>query len=599
MSAGDDGAHGLQTVIRSATVSGSAPYGMRDKRKELQTIDMDMLLQEFKAVAAQAEEEPSVVEEDEPVLVGEAEAKWLEGVGLHTFTEKVKKGKIITDADIEAETQGLTATQVQAIKQRVDTLNGTLKSKKGKDKMDARDIFCDAPATASAPATPQQPQQQGSSLPTPGQTPTAGADDTHKRLSRIMSDGQFEPFTRFYDLSDVDQKQVQCLNLIQLTSVMEASSARTTPFKLSKTKKKKKKTKEVTIFGARLSELVERDRKLFKGQLANHNVPMILSRFIDYLTKHGLSEEGIFRKAGSAVRIKALRAAIEKTKGDIDFAVHDCRPHDVATLLKQFLRELCEPLLTEEYLETFVETSLLEPPDMQVYTLQLLVMLLPDVNRACLKMLLEFLGNVEAQAETNKMPYTNLAVVFAPSMFYFRGHKGQEVLNEVKLQVSMASTLRNLFENYREIWNIPPDIMAQIRFVNERRSSSKKPSKPKEVKRILTDRKPKPKGKEPGLLHGADVAARTDSPDGSAVRAVVSVTLQNGSVRGDVKVMDDTTVGSVATLLNVPAGFCLAEVGGNICCRRLAAPVKIMSLLEVNPSLTFVVMSDSEFKIAH
>jgi hypothetical protein len=242
---------------------------MRKKSRDpVQSIDMDMLLSEFKAVAAQAEEEPSVVEEDEPVLVGEAEAKWLEGVGLQSLTEKVRKGKAITPEDVLEQTMGLTATQVQAVKQRVATLNGTIKSKNRKEKVDARDMFAVAETLASQPAAPDS-----------------------KRLSRILSDGQFEPFTRFFDLSEVDQKQVQFLNLIQLTSVMEAS-AKATPFRPAKAKKKKK-TKEVTVFGARLTELVERDRKLFKGQLVNPHVPMILTRVIDYLTKFGLSGNGL------------------------------------------------------------------------------------------------------------------------------------------------------------------------------------------------------------------------------------------------------------------------------------------------------------------
>jgi hypothetical protein len=89
-----------------------------------------------------------------------------------------------------------------------------------------------------------------------------------------------------------------------------------------------------------------------------------------------LEEEGLFRKAGSAVRIKALRDKVEEKWGDVNFDELDFRAHDVAAALKQFLRETCEPLLTDDCIEAFSQTQSL--PN-QVYGLQLLITLLPKV----------------------------------------------------------------------------------------------------------------------------------------------------------------------------------------------------------------------------
>lgn len=55
----------------------------------------------------------------------------------------------------------------------------------------------------------------------------------------------------------------------------------------------------------------------------------------------GASEEGVFRKAGAAARIKALRQLCEDSKGDVDFAAMDVQVHDACDLLKQFLRWAC------------------------------------------------------------------------------------------------------------------------------------------------------------------------------------------------------------------------------------------------------------------
>ena len=52
----------------------------------------------------------------------------------------------------------------------------------------------------------------------------------------------------------------------------------------------------------------------------------------------GMGEEGIFRKAGAAARIKSLRSILEEKKGDVDLAALDVQPHDACDLLKQFFR---------------------------------------------------------------------------------------------------------------------------------------------------------------------------------------------------------------------------------------------------------------------
>lgn len=79
-------------------------------------------------------------------------------------------------------------------------------------------------------------------------------------------------------------------------------------------------------------------------------------------------------------------------------------------------------------------------------------MLLPPINRACLKLFLDFLVIVADNADQNKMGLPNLAVVFAPTLFFMRGQKGQKMLKEVEMQVSTAKTLKALLTNNEELW---------------------------------------------------------------------------------------------------------------------------------------------------
>ena len=77
----------------------------------------------------------------------------------------------------------------------------------------------------------------------------------------------------------------------------------------------------------------------------------------------------------------------------------------------------------------------------QIYVLRLLVMLLPPAHRACLRLLLNFLCQIAAKEAVNKMSISNLAVVFAPTLFYVRGLKGEQMLKEIELQVSLHVTV--------------------------------------------------------------------------------------------------------------------------------------------------------------
>jgi hypothetical protein len=129
-------------------------------------------------------------------------------------------------------------------------------------------------------------------------------------------------------------------------------------------------------------------------------------------------------------------------------------------------RDLPEPILTAGFIEAFACTQQFEDTDLQFYTLQLLVMLLPPVHRECLLALLRFLALVAANHEHNKMSLSNLAVVFAPTLFYIkfgpappycathcglRGHKGEQMLKEIEIQVSSATTLKTMIEYHDQL----------------------------------------------------------------------------------------------------------------------------------------------------
>lgn len=66
--------------------------------------------------------------------------------------------------------------------------------------------------------------------------------------------------------------------------------------------------------------------------------------------------EGLFRVPGNSVRQQALRELLN-SGADVDLESGDFHPNDVATLLKTFLGELPEPLLTHRHFHAHLKIA--------------------------------------------------------------------------------------------------------------------------------------------------------------------------------------------------------------------------------------------------
>ncbi|XP_048700558.1 rho GTPase-activating protein 18 isoform X3 [Caretta caretta] len=281
--------------------------------------------------------------------------------------------------------------------------------------------------------------------------------------------------TKIGDLAPQDMKKVYSLALIELTALYDLLG---TEFKQQKAIKIK--TKDSGLFGVPLSVLLEQDQKKVPGT----RIPLIFHKLISQIEEARLDTEGLLRIPGVAARVKSLCQELEAKFYEGTFNWESVKQHDAASLLKLFIRELPQPLLTVEYLKAFQHVQNLPTKKHQLQALNLLVLLLPEANRDTLKILLEFLQRVIDHRDKNKMTLNNVAMVMAPNLFTFHGLGSKTIeQSEFVMAAGTANVMRFMIKYQKLLWTIPKFIVNQVRKQNT--ACQKKEKKDKAMKKLL------------------------------------------------------------------------------------------------------------------
>jgi len=167
------------------------------------------------------------------------------------------------------------------------------------------------------------------------------------------------------------------------------------------------------VFGLSLAEAIAASKIK-----ANYELPAVVYRCIEYLDANDAqNEEGIYRLSGSASTIQALKDRFNN-EGDYDLLNADeyYDIHAVAGLLKLFLRELTEPILTRDLQPKFLHIPELESRNQKIYELANLISLLPLENYTLLRCLSAHLVRIVQNSNVNKMTLHNVTIVFSPTL---------------------------------------------------------------------------------------------------------------------------------------------------------------------------------------
>ncbi|XP_043078461.1 unconventional myosin-IXb isoform X4 [Puntigrus tetrazona] len=141
-------------------------------------------------------------------------------------------------------------------------------------------------------------------------------------------------------------------------------------------------------------------------------VPIVLEIMLEHVEMNGLYTEGIYRKSGSANRMKELHQLLEA--GPENVCLEDYPIHAVTGLVKQWLRELPEPLMTFTHYNDFLRAIELPEKQEQLQAIYKVLEQLPTANFNTLERLVFHLVRVAKEEKSNRMTQNSLAIVFAP-----------------------------------------------------------------------------------------------------------------------------------------------------------------------------------------
>ncbi|XP_066408585.1 rho GTPase-activating protein 11A isoform X1 [Molothrus aeneus] len=183
-------------------------------------------------------------------------------------------------------------------------------------------------------------------------------------------------------------------------------------------------------------------------------IPSFLVDTCEYLEEH-VHTEGLFRKSGSLVRLKALKSKLDQGENCLSAAL----PCDVAGLLKQFFRELPEPILPPHLQEGLFKAQQLGNEKKTATVL--LSCLMADRTIAALRYFFNFLRTVSLRSNENRMDSSNLAVIFAPNLLHSNENEKMSTSTEKKIRLQ-AAVVETLIDHAAEIGQVPEFILEKI-----------------------------------------------------------------------------------------------------------------------------------------
>jgi len=205
--------------------------------------------------------------------------------------------------------------------------------------------------------------------------------------------------------------------------------------------RKNKEENKNSIFGVDLDELCERE---------NAVIPYFVLDSINFLKETGsIDIVGLFRISGNGNVVNEVKQFIDI--GDrVDFSTFDFNgPHVVTGLLKMFLRQLPDPLITHRFFEQFVAAGNIVPEHKAIEKIKNMIPQLPQSHRNCLDYIIGFCSLVTTRCNINKMTSKNIASLMGPNLLKRENPNPMKMLEDIG---NANKVVEILIDNYWDIF---------------------------------------------------------------------------------------------------------------------------------------------------
>ncbi|KAG8906807.1 hypothetical protein FRB99_006074 [Tulasnella sp. 403] len=229
---------------------------------------------------------------------------------------------------------------------------------------------------------------------------------------------------------------------------------------------------------------------------AHETVPRLVQLCVRDIDRRGLNTEGIYRISGRYANVQELRHLVEKDEAAFEINPQSDDVFCVSSLLKQYLRELPEPVFRMPLQERQQHTEDREDHIASNFRhLRGKMRKLPPVHQATLRLVIEHLARVASHSSTNKMDAKNLSIVFGALLF------GEDEMPKDATALTMTQTKDSVLEDLITY--------APLLFDDDRANSPPLPPAPQETPATVDN------GSAQIRLLANDVRTTTNHPDRS------------------------------------------------------------------------------------
>ncbi|XP_065054995.1 rho GTPase-activating protein 1-like isoform X2 [Rhopilema esculentum] len=177
-------------------------------------------------------------------------------------------------------------------------------------------------------------------------------------------------------------------------------------------------------------------------------IPIVVKSCVEFLRQHALTTEGIFRRSPLSTTVEELKRKFNQGE-NVVFDPADV--HAPAVLIKKFLREMPEPLLTFEFYPVAADICAL-PAEERVEKMRFeMKSCIPKDNYTVLTYIIRFLEEVVQNSAENRMSTGNLAIIFGPNLMWSK-HETISLTSMAKIN----TFTKLLLDNSQEV--LSPDV---------------------------------------------------------------------------------------------------------------------------------------------